>query len=40
MARIQIQYVMGIRILHKIDSMQKQTEVNEDGGAEVDIIVS
>ena len=40
--RIQIQHVMGIRILHvnKIDLMQRRTIVNEDGGAEVDIIMS
>ena len=40
--RIQIQHVMRIRILHvnKIDLVQRWTTVNEDGGAEVDIIMS
>ena len=40
--RIQIQHVMRIRILHvnKIDLVQRRTTVNEDGGAELDIIVS
>ena len=40
--RIQIQHVMRIRILHvnRIDLVQRRTTVNEDGGAEVDIILS
>ena len=39
--RIQIQHVMRIRILHvnNIDLVQRTTTVNEDGGAEVDIMV-
>ena len=40
MTRIPIQHVMRIRILHvnKIDLVQRQTTVNVDGGAEVDIM--
>ena len=42
MTRSKIQHVIRIRILHvnKIDLVQRRTAVNEDGGAEVDIIMS
>ena len=42
MMRIRIQHVMRIEILHvkRIDLVQGRTTVKEDGGAEVDIILS
>ena len=40
--RIRIQHVMMIRILHvkRIDLVQRRTRVKENGGADVDIILS